>query len=196
MMDSTQHSQPIQKSDAIYKIVTNHAGEEMVLYKTYAQSDSARKALEAATDQNAVLENMSKAKIGSSFKTADGQTEVYGLSQLVEFQGTGLVVVILVLSGLSVMSMLMSALLRKLGLTEEAAPKAAVQPSKAVVSVASSKPSIHPGIPDEQLIAMLTLVTSQMVGKEVSIVKFRPLTDLDWTWTVQGRVALHSKRLV
>ena len=86
--------------------------------------------------------------------------------------------------------------------------------SKPSVSAASAAGgTIHPGMSnehfmaiigavtshhranDERLIAILTAAAAHTLGVPVAVVKFKPLNTMDWTWAVQGRVALHSPRV-
>jgi hypothetical protein len=53
----------------------------------------------------------------------------------------------------------------------------------------------HYRINDQELIAILTAAAAHTLGMPVSVVKFKPLNTMDWTWAVQGRVALHSHKV-
>jgi hypothetical protein len=53
----------------------------------------------------------------------------------------------------------------------------------------------HYRISDQELIAILTAAAAHTLGMSVSVVKFKPLNTMDWTWAVQGRVALHSHKV-
>ena len=126
------------------------------------------------------------------------------LGQLVEFQLTGLLVVFTVLGGLTLMCVLMAWLLKTLAPDQYYCRKTADQPAPALkpAPVATQPPpaatqpvapaTIHPGLADEELIAILAVAATEAVGQAVSIVKFRHMGSMDWTWSVQGRVGQHS----
>ena len=50
----------------------------------------------------------------------------------------------------------------------------------------------HPGLTRDELLILLTAAAVEVIGKPVSIVRFRPMTPMDWTWAVQGRVDIHT----
>lgn len=184
---------------AIYKIVEGHDGKPVVLYKTYSQADSARQVLQAQKDGNAVKENLADVKMGSLARHEDGSTYTYALGDLVGFQATGLIVVILVLGGLSICCYLLNLLLRKLRLIPDERQQAKVAVPAPVATVPApvvAPQTIHPGLSDEKLVLILALVASQNLGRSVGVVKFRPMNTMDWTWAVQGRTLLHTNRLV
>ena len=186
--------------DAIYKIVDGHDGKPVVLFKTYSQADSARQVLQAQKDGNAVKEDLADVKMGSLARHEDGSTYTYAIGDLVGFQATGLIVVMLVLGGLSISCYLLNLLLRKLRLIPDESKHAKVATPVAPVAVAPApvvaSPTIHPGLSDEKLVLILALVASQNLGRSVGVVKFRPMNTMDWTWAVQGRTLLHTNRLV
>jgi len=132
--------------------------------------------------------------------------------QVVEFQLTGLMVVFVVLGGLTIMCYLLAWLLKTVAPDQyyckpknkvaAPAPKAApVPPPPAAVAqpvqpaIAAAAPvasSIHPGLSDEAFLAILAVAATEVLGQAVSVVRFRPLDSMDWTWSVQGRVGLHT----
>lgn len=126
--------------------------------------------------------------------------------QVIEFQITGLMVVFVVLGGLTLMCYLLAWLLKTVAPDQfhgkskpapaapVAAPKqaAAAPAPAATASVAPVATGIHPGLSDEELVAILAVAASEGMGRPVSLVKFRPQDSMDWTWSVQGRVGLHS----
>ena len=57
---------------------------------------------------------------------------------------------------------------------------------------APAEDSGHPGLTHEELLVLLTAAAVEVVGKPVSIIRFRALTPMDWTWAVQGRVDIHT----
>ena len=52
--------------------------------------------------------------------------------------------------------------------------------------------TIHPGLSNEQFLSILVVAASEVLGDAVTVVRFRPMDSMDWTWSIQGRVALHS----
>lgn len=52
--------------------------------------------------------------------------------------------------------------------------------------------SIHPGLTNEKLIAILTVAAAEVVGKPVTVVRFRSSGSMHWHWSVEGRAALHA----
>ena len=52
--------------------------------------------------------------------------------------------------------------------------------------------SIHPGLSDEKFFALLTVAAAEVIGDAVTVVKFRPMSSLDWSWSQLGRTDLHS----
>lgn len=122
------------------------------------------------------------------------------LGQLIEFQFTGLLVVFVVLGGLTIMCVLMAWILKAVApdqyyCRKQATPETPRAPvaAPAPVAVQAAAPaSIHPGLADEELIAILAVAATEAVGQAVSIVKFRHMGSMDWTWSVQGRVGQHT----
>lgn len=52
--------------------------------------------------------------------------------------------------------------------------------------------SIHPGLSDEKFFALLTVAAAEVIGDADAVVKFRPMSSLDWSWSQLGRTDLHS----
>lgn len=136
-----------------------------------------------------------------------GFSENATLGELVEFQFTGLLVVFVVLGSLTVLSYLIGWLLKTVapdqyhGKAKAAhppapavkAPAPAVKPAAAATSVPAAAPTtIHPGLTDEQLMAILAVAATEALGQAVAVVSFRPLDSMDWTWSIQGRVQHHT----
>ncbi len=68
-----------------------------------------------------------------------------------------------------------------------------ITPAMPSAPVAETVPtSIHPGLSDEELLAILAVMAMEEIGQAVTVVKFRHMGSMDWTWSVQGRVSLHS----
>ena len=39
---------------------------------------------------------------------------------------------------------------------------------------------------------LLSVAASEQLGKHASVVSFRPMDSMDWTWSQQGRAVLHN----
>jgi hypothetical protein len=124
------------------------------------------------------------------------------LGQLAEFQLTGLLVVFTVLGGLTVMCYLLAWILKTVAPNHyfvkpsvEVTAKAAPAAKRVVPAAQPAVSGIHPGLADEELIAILVAAASEAMGTAVSIVRFRSMDSMDWRWSVQGRVDLHSSHL-
>lgn len=129
------------------------------------------------------------------------------VGQLIEFQFTGLLVVFVVLGALTILCYLIGWALKtiapeqyygKAKATKPAVPTAHAMPPvpKPVVAappVPTAAPgTIHPGLTDEQLMAILAVAATEALGQAVAVVSFRPLGSMDWTWSIQGRVQHHT----
>lgn len=121
------------------------------------------------------------------------------LGQLVEFQLTGLFVVFTVLGGLTLLCYLLAWILKTVAPNQyfvrpsaEAVAKPTPPAKPIAPALAPGEPSIHPGLTDEELIVILVAAASEAMGRAVSIVSFRPMDSMDWRWSLQGRVDLHS----
>ena len=71
----------------------------------------------------------------------------------------------------------------------------AVSTVPAPVAPVAAASGIHPGLTDQQLVALLTVAACEVMDGLVRIEKFQPLTAKDWNWVAQGRSDLHSHRL-
>ena len=137
-----------------------------------------------------------------------GFSEKASLGELVEFQFTGLLVVFVVLGSLTVLSYLIGWLLKRIapdqyhGKAKASHTSAPVAKAPAPAPVPAPKPApaatppaapatIHPGLTDEQLMAILAVAATEALGQAVAVVSFRPLGSMDWTWSIQGRVQHH-----
>jgi len=163
-----------------------------VLYKTYQQAQDAKQ-LKSSRQAGDTTKKLSQAKYGENYRTKDGKVVPYTLASLVEFQFTGLIVVIIVLAGLSLICAAIGRLIKALD-------KGGVD-SPAVSSVATEQtPSpapvygIHPGLNDQQLVVLLTAAASETIGSPVRIEKFRAINK-GGNWSAQGRSELQSHRL-
>lgn len=123
-----------------------------------------------------------------------GFTAEATLGQMLEFQFTGLLVVFTVLGALTLLCIAMAWLIKTLAPDQYyCRPKTAVPPPAEHPSPLATA-SIHPGLADEELVAILSAAAIETLGQSASIVKFRPMESMDWTWSVQGRVILHSHK--
>lgn len=162
-----------------------------VLYKTYQQAEQAAKQLKSP-HQGAAVKTLSQVKSGEQYLARDGQVVPYTLASLVEFQLTGLIVVIAVLAGLSLICSLIGRLIKAL----ERAPQAASGVAPVVTPVAPVAAStIHPGLTDGQLVVLLTVAAHEALDSPVRVDRFRPLSSKDWSWAAQGRSTLQSHQL-
>lgn len=62
----------------------------------------------------------------------------------------------------------------------------------AQAAVPAAATGVHPGLSDETLVILLAAAASEQMGQAGTVVKFRPMDSMDWTWSVQGRVVLHN----
>ena len=177
----------------VVKVVKDHEGNEQVLYKTYSESAIAKAVKEEAADKAAINENMATVKLGETYKAKDGTVSNYGIGELLEFQSIGFVLVLVVLAGLWGLIALVSYIVKIFGLAKVEAPKHASAPVAAPPTAAKT---IHPGLTDEQFVAIISAAAAHALGgKPVSVVKFKPLSTMDWTWAIQGRVSLHTHKV-
>ena len=123
-----------------------------------------------------------------------GFTAEATLGQMLEFQLTGLLVVFTVLGGLTLLCIAMAWLIKTLAPDQYyCRPKTAVlPPADPAPELATA--NIHPGLADEELVAILSAAAIETLGHSAAIVKFRSMESMDWTWSVQGRVILHSHK--
>jgi hypothetical protein len=181
------------KMDSLVVVkVVSHEGTEQVLYKTYSESAIAKKVTEEATGHLGVQDNLSKVKLGETYKAHNGNVSTYGIGDLLSFQSLGFILVLCVLAGLWGVISFVSYIIKTLGFAEESK---SAQP-KPVAASASGTKTIHPGMSDEQFIAIISTAAAYALGSaSVSVVKFKPLNTMDWTWAIQGRVALHTHKV-
>jgi len=193
--------QPIQKQlelmpqDAIFEIVENHGGSVSILYKTYDQAKEANLRKDSlATLEGPKVVPHAKAKLGSTYYTGKGnETATFGIGSLVEFQISGLLVVMLAITGLCILCYGMSALFKILGLGKMESKK----PVAAATPVAATMPAteIHPGLSNEKLAVIFAVSAAEILGRPCTVVRFRPQNTNDWVWAIQGRTELHSNGL-
>ncbi|GFO55409.1 hypothetical protein GMSM_24160 [Geomonas sp. Red276] len=68
------------------------------------------------------------------------------------------------------------------------------EPEPSAPPEAVAPPTIHPGLTDQQLVAILTAAACEVLQAPVRIGKFRALPQRNWSWVAQGRMDLHSHR--
>lgn len=169
---------------AIFKILDDGT----VLYKTYRQAADAAKQLQAAKQGGDTAKKLSQVKYGERYLAQDGRVQApYTLGNLAEFQFTGLIVVMVVLLGLSLICAAIGRLIVTLDRGRAASPAPVTEP----VAV----PGIHPGLTDQELVVLLTAAASEALGAPVRIGTFRSLTAKDLNWAAQGRRELQTHRL-
>lgn len=157
-----------------------------VLYKTWQDAALARQQQNAHQQQSTVA-TQAQARLGQQYTATDGTQVPATLAGLVEFQATGLIVVLVVLAGLSLLCAVLGRLLRQ----QDRQPTVKAQP------VAAAAPAeIHPGLTDQQLVVLLTAAASEMLQQPVRVEYFRQAPPGDPIWAAQGRSELvHSHRL-
>ena len=176
---------------AVFKVLDDGT----VLYKTWDQAEAARLQQKASQQQSgATVKKLSQVKSGEQYLAKDGKAVPYTLGSLVEFQLTGLIVVIVVLAGLSLICAAIGRLIKSLESTAPADAPVPVTVQPAALQVTGTS-GIHPGLTDQQLVVLLTAAASELLGGPVRVDKFRPLTAKDLNWAVQGRSDLQSHRL-
>ena len=171
---------------AIFKVLPDGT----VLYKTYQQAEQAARQTKDTRQGGDAQKKQAQVKLGETHLAKDGQILPYTLGGLVEFQLTGLIVVMVVLISLSLICAAIGRLLRSLH----------VAPVVPVVSTPLQPPTasasgIHPGLSDQQLMVLLTAAAHEALGSPIRIAKFRPLAARDLNWSAQGRSVLQSHRL-
>jgi len=162
-----------------------------VLYRTYRDAEAARVQKDSRQGDQA-LKQQSQVKLGEQYLAKDGNAAPYSLGGLVEFQVTGLIVVMVVLISLSLICSVIGRLLGALhrpgaSQTTVTPPGPTPGPPPAV--------TIHPGLSDQHLVVLLTAAASEMLGETVRVEHLRPLNARDLNWTTQGRHALQDHRL-
>jgi len=176
----------------VVKVMKSEDGVEQVLYSNYTESTIAKKVMEEAAGDVGVEQHMSKVRVGETYKAHDGTISNYTIKDLLGFQSAGFILVLCVLAGLWGMISLVSYIVKALGFAE---PPKHAQPKSAAVSAPGAS-TIHPGMSDEQFVAIISAAAAHAFGgASVSVVKFKPLNTMDWTWAIQGRVSLHTHKV-
>lgn len=115
------------------------------------------------------------------------------VAELLEFQFTGLLVVFFVLGALTLICSVMARIFACFPALHSGMPNPSpVSPAASTPPVPASSGSIHPGLADEKLLALLAVSAQEVLGQQVALVRFRPMDSRDWIWPVQGRVGLHG----
>ncbi|MDR2594834.1 MAG: OadG family protein [Fibromonadaceae bacterium] len=186
------HKDGKMDSLVVVKVLKSEDGTEQVLYKTYTESAIAKKVMEDAVGSVGVQENLSKVRLGETYKAHNGDISTYGIKELLSFQSLGFILVLCVLAGLWAVISVVSYIVKAFGFAEQANPS---QSKPAAVSASGAK-TIHPGMSDEKFIAIISAAAAHAFGgAQVSVVKFKPLNTMDWTWAIQGRVSLHTHKV-
>ncbi|MDR1759842.1 MAG: hypothetical protein LBR60_04875 [Fibrobacter sp.] len=166
----------LMHESSIYKVVESHDGEAMILYKTYEQAREAgdrRDSIENAAGAKTVA--AAKARLGDTYYTGkdSSETTTLTLGNLIGFQATGLIVVMLVIIGLCALCYLMTAVLKAFGFVKSEEPKnppAVTQPIAAAAAPgaagAPNAPSAHAGFTNAQLQAFLTTAAIAALKEE------------------------------
>lgn len=173
---------------AIFKVLEDGT----VLYKTYQQAAHAKQ-LKAAAQSGNTTKKLSQAKYGENHLTKDGQVEPYTLGHLIEFQLTGLIVVLVVLVGLSLICSLIGRLITTV--EKRVAGLPAVAPAIVPTPSTAAAGGIHPGLTDQQLVVLLTAAATEAIGGPVRIGSFRAVNNRGGNWAAQGRSELQTHRL-
>ena len=202
----------------VHSIVENHDGSVSILYKTYADAKEANIRQDSlANSTGSQIVSKAKAKLGSEYYTGTGtETETFSMGKLVEFQATGLIIVMVVIVGLCVLTYLMAFIIKKLGLSEEVpkkvvTPVAPLAPPPATSSLDPSAPSahpgftngqlqaflsmaavaaldIHPGLSNEELAIIFAIAAAEILGEPCAVVRFKSSNSSAWTSVVQNRI--------
>lgn len=187
MSNATQPETKTPHSPAVFKVLPDGT----VLYRTYRDAEAAR--VQRGSEQaGPAFKQQSQVKLGEQYLTKDGQAVPYSLGGLVEFQFTGLIVVMVVLISLS---LICSAIGRLLSALHK--PEASMATVTTSAPAASTLPAstIHPGLTDQQLVVLLSAAASEILGGPVRVERLRPLNPRDQNWAAQGRHALQDHRL-
>ena len=158
----------------VFQMVETHGGGYSILYHTYEQSVRARDIRDSIENAGGhAVVPIAKAKLGSEYchgkmegGKCKGETDTFTIGKLVEFQATGLIVVMSVIVGLLILCTLMSFVMKKLGFDKILAPapkKAAPAPAAPAPAVRApahcdwdpNAKSMHPGFTNKQLQAFL-----------------------------------------
>lgn len=144
----------------------NESGHKVsILYKTNAQSREANARQDSLRTVNGDGKALpiAKAKLGTKYKTEQGETKTLTLGKLVEFQATGLIIVMIVIIGLMFLTYLMGFVVKKFTKPKDAAtkpttPTVNAEPqtiAPAHCTLDPNAPSVHPGFTNKQLQAFL-----------------------------------------
>ena len=161
-----QQSQPAMPAadPAVFKILDDGT----VLFKTYQQAQNAAQRLKSTAPASDTTKKLSQVKYGEKYLAKDGRVVPYTLGNLLEFQVTGLIVVILVLAGLSLVCAAIGRVIKGVERGKTPSPAAAAAPQ---ATSAVSDSGIHPGLTDQQLVVLLTAAATEAVGNPVRIIE-------------------------
>ncbi|MCK9182643.1 MAG: hypothetical protein M0P13_07175 [Fibrobacteraceae bacterium] len=139
-----------------------------ILYKTNAQAREANARQDSLANSNGEHAlPIAKSRLGNEYLNEEGAPEHFTIGKLIEFQATGLIVVMVVIVGLCILTYLMNFLLAKFVLGKLVKPQAPVEAKPAIpvpAPLAPAKctldpnaPSVHPGFTNKQLQAFLSI---------------------------------------
>jgi hypothetical protein len=145
----------------------------------------------AAADTAQTTAQTSAPKTAATVEIAGkgGFTGEATVGQLMEFQLTGLLVVFVVLGAITVVSMFSSWLLKIIAPGQYFGSAPAPAPALPAAAKAATATTIHPGLPNDKLLAILAAAAETALGQSVTIVSF---ATTDSNWSAQGRIAIHS----
>lgn len=175
------------ENPAVFKVLPDGT----VLYKTYQDAEQASRQTKSGKPTDDAAKKPAQLKLGETYLADDGQSQPYTLGGLMEFQFTGLIVVMLVLFSLYVICAGIGRLLKSLQ-RSTARPKTAPEVAPVQSPAASG---IHPGLSDQQLVVVLAAAAQEALGGPVRVKRFRPLTAHDLDWAAKGRSDLQQHRL-
>jgi len=190
MSATTTTAAPLPKNPAADPAVFKILDDGTVLYKTYQQAAHAKQ-LKATRQTGDTTKKLSQTKYGENHLTKDGQVVPYTLGHLIEFQLTGLIVVIVVLVGLSLICSLIGRLIRAVERSKAELPAAV----PAIIPLPAATACIHPGLTDQQLVVLLTAAATEVIGGPVRIGRIRQVNNKGGNWAAQGRSELQTHRL-
>lgn len=101
----------------------------------------------------------------------------------------------IIIGGIGVILALFPLLNRIVKTKDVVSPLPIPEQVSAGAAVNTTPPEIHPGLTDQQLVVLLTAAAYTVLGEQVRVEKFRPLSAKDLNWAAQGRSDLQSHRL-
>jgi Na+-transporting methylmalonyl-CoA/oxaloacetate decarboxylase gamma subunit len=111
-----------------------------------------------------------------------------GLSKIMMFQGTGLVVVLLALGAIAVICWVMSTTIQALVRVRKPATAGA---TAAHASAAAFSPAADP-MANPELVAVITAAAAAALDRELGHVRIENISEENHSWRVEGRAAIHT----